>query len=202
MMMMRRRANVMATLLAFFLVLGLIALVLGGCAVSAYNRAIAYEERATAQWAQVENQMQRRYDLVPNLVETVKGYAGQEKEIFTDIANARTKYFQGNTPEDKIEASRGLERALSRLLVLKESYPELKSQANFLALQDQLEGTENRLAFERKKYNEDVRALRQYSRSFFGRLATGWAGVSPDKLPYFEVTDENAREAPKVKFNG
>ena len=139
--------------------------------------------------------MHRRIDLIPNLVATVKGYATHEQEIFTQIAESRTKYFAAGNQSEKVEAANGMERALSRLLVLTEQYPDLKAQTNFLALQDELAGTENRIAVERKRYNDAVRDLNTYTRSLLGRIVTGWASVKPAE--YFEVP-EQARQAPKV----
>ncbi len=165
--------------------------------ISGYNRVIALDEQVKSQWAQVENQLKRRYDLIPNLVETVKGYAKHEKEIFEHIADARTKYFQAKTVKEKIEASYGLERALSRLLFLQERYPQLRANENFLKLQDSLEGTENRIAVERKRYNDAVRQLNTYIRTFFGRFFAAIAGVT--SAEYYEIP-EAEKEAPKVKF--
>ncbi len=162
-----------------------------------YDNVIVMDENVKASWAQVENQLKRRYDLIPNLVETVKGYAGHEKELFENIANARTKYFQANTVKDKVQASNQLEGVLSRLLVLKETYPDLKANESFLKLQDSLEGTENRIAVERKRYNEAVQMLNTYIRTFFGRFFAGFAGVS--NAEYYEIP-EGEKEAPKVKF--
>jgi LemA protein len=194
---MKRRAGIGGVLLALVGAVAVAALVVGGCAYSGYNRAIGLDERVDADWAQVENVLQRRYDLIPNLVETVKGYAGHEKEIFEAVAESRTKYFAAGNREEKIEAANGLERALSRLLVLKETYPELKAQTSFLSLQDELAGTENRIAVERKRYNDAVRELNAYVRQFPGRIFAGWAGVEQAK--YFEVAEE-AKAAPKVNF--
>jgi len=162
-----------------------------------YDNVIAMDENVKASWAQVENQLKRRYDLIPNLVETVKGYAGHEKELFENIANARTKYFQANTVKDKVQASGQLEGFLSRLLVLRETYPDLKANESFLKLQDSLEGTENRIAVERKRYNEAVQLLNTYIRTFFGRFFAAFAGVS--NAEYYEIP-EGEKEAPKVKF--
>ncbi len=182
------------------IVLGIVVLVIIGTVmwvVGQYNHVIAMDEQVKSQWAQVENQLKRRYDLIPNLVETVKGYAKHEKEIFENIANARTKYFQANTVKDKIQASQQLEGFLSRLLVLKETYPVLKANENFLKLQDSLEGTENRIAVERKRYNDDVRTLNTYRRSFFGRFVAALANVG--EAQYYEIPQAE-KEAPKVKF--
>ncbi|GJM24621.1 MAG: LemA family protein [Phycisphaerae bacterium] len=189
-------------LLAFVAVLFFGAVIVGGCMTySGYNRAVSLDETVKEKWAQVENQLQRRYELVPNLVETVKGIAGQEKDVFLGISKSREAYFnaaKGNSRGDKIKAAQGLEGALSRLLVLRESYPELKSNESFLKLQDSLEGTENRLAVERKRFNESVSNLNKFRRKLLGRLYAGLAGV--EEADYFEVS-EAARETPKVDFS-
>ena len=164
---------------------------------SGYDNVIAMDENVKGSWAQVENQLKRRYDLIPNLVETVKGYAGHEKELFENIANARTQYFQAKSPKNKIQASNRLEGFLSRLLVLREAYPQLKANESFLKLQDSLEGTENRIAVERKRYNDAVQLLNTYIRTFFGRFFATFAGVS--SAEYYEIP-EAEKEAPKVKF--
>ncbi len=164
---------------------------------SGYDNVIAMDENVKGSWAQVENQLKRRYDLIPNLVETVKGYAAHEKELFEHIADARTKYFQANTVKDKIQASTQLEGVLSRLLLLQENYPQLKANESFLKLQDSLEGTENRIAVERKRYNDAVQMLNTYIRTFFGRFFAAFAGVS--SAEYYEIP-EGEKEAPKVKF--
>ncbi len=168
-----------------------------GWGIAQYNRVVTMDEQVTAQWAQVENQLKRRYDLIPNLVETVKGYAKHEKELFENIAEARTKYFQAKTVGQKIKASRGLEGTLSRLLLLKESYPQLKANESFLKLQDSLEGTENRIAVERKRYNDAVRTLNTYRRTVVGRFFVSLAGVGEAK--YYEIPTAQ-KETPKVKF--
>lgn len=165
--------------------------------ISGYNNVISMDEQVKAQWAQVENQLKRRYDLIPNLVETVKGYATHERELFEYIAEARTKYFQAGTVKDKIQASGDLERVLSRLLLLQENYPQLKANESFLKLQDSLEGTENRIAVERKRYNDTVRTLNTYIRTVFGKVFAAIAGVA--SAEYYEVP-EAEKEAPKVKF--
>jgi LemA protein len=165
--------------------------------VGQYNRVVSMDEQVKSQWAQVENQLKRRYDLIPNLVETVKGYAKHEKEIFENLANARTKYFQATTVKDKIQASQQLEGFLSRLLVLRETYPQLKANESFLKLQDSLEGTENRIAVERKRYNDDVKTLNTYRRTVFGRFIAALAGVN--EAQYYEIPQAE-KETPKVKF--
>jgi LemA protein len=181
-------------------ILGLVLLpviIVGGCAISGYNKVVAMSENVNGSWADVETQLQRRYDLVPNLVETVKGYAAHEEGVFTDIARSRAAYTGAATREAKVEAANALESALSRLLVIREQYPDLKANQSFLGLQDELAGTENRVAVARKRYNDAVRELNAYRRKFFGRIVAGWAGVEEAK--YFEVAEE-AKAAPKVDF--
>ena len=177
-------------------IVGLI-LLAGGCALNGYNQAIHLDEGVKNNWAQVENQLQRRFELIPNLVQTVKGVAKQENEIFLGVANARKAYFQAKSVNEKAQAAGGFERALSRLLVLRERYPELKSNQAFLKLQDQLEGTENRLAVERKRFNDGVTALNTFVRKLPGRFYASLAGV--ERAEYFR-SDESAKEAPKVNF--
>ena len=188
------------TLKILLVVLG-VALVLlfmvGGKLISGYNNVIAMDENVKSKWAQVENQLKRRYDLIPNLVETVKGYAQHEKEIFENIAQARTQYFQAKDVKSQIQSANMLEGALSRLLLLQERYPDLKANQSFLRLQDSLEGTENRIAVERKRYNDSVQALNTYIRTIFGRFYAMLAGVSP--ADYYEIP-EGEKAAPKVKF--
>lgn len=188
------------TLKIVLIVVGIIVVVgfmVGGWVIGGYNRVIAMDENVKGKWAQVENQLKRRYDLIPNLVETVKGYARHEKELFENIAEARTRYFQAGDPKGKIEASNRLEGVLSRLLMLREQYPQLKANESFLKLQDSLEGTENRISVERKRYNEAVQVLNTYTRTFFGRFFAALAGVSSGT--YYEVP-EGETAAPKVKF--
>lgn len=174
-----------------------ILVILAVWAVGNYNQAVGMDESVKTAWSQVENQLKRRYDLIPNLVETVKGYAAHEKEVFEHVADARTKYFQAQSPADKIAATQGVESALSRLLLLQETYPNLKASESFLKLQDELAGTENRIAVERGRYNEVARRANTYRRSFFGRVFAGWAGL--DEAKYFEIA-EKEKTAPQVKF--
>ena len=185
---------------AVLIILGVIVLFAIGAimyGVGEYNKVVAMDEQVKSQWAQVENQLKRRYDLIPNLVETVKGYATHEKELFEHIADARTKYFQAPTTKDKIAASGQLEGVLSRLLVLQETYPQLKANENFLKLHDDLAGTENRIAVERMRYNDTVKILNTYRRSVFGKFFASLAGVN--EATYYE-TPQAEKEAPKVKF--
>jgi len=175
-----------------------IVVIIGGYCISQYNRAIGLNEAVKAQWAQVETQLKRRFDLIPNLVETVKGYAAHEKGVFENIANARKSYFSAQTVNEKAKAAGDFESAISRLLMLQENYPQLKANESFLKLQDSLEGTENRISVERKRYNEAVQALNYYVKSFMGRIFAGWAGVK--EAQYFDIP-EAEKAVPQVKFN-
>jgi LemA protein len=188
--------SVKITLIVVGVLIAIIVLTAGWW-IGGYNRVIAMDENVKGKWAQVENQLKRRYDLIPNLVETVKGYATHEKELFENIAEARTKYFQAKDVKGKIASSNQLEGALSRLLLLREQYPELKANQSFLKLQDSLEGTENRIAVERKRYNDAVQILNTYIRTFFGRFFAAFADVS--KAEYYEIP-ELEKDTPKVKF--
>ena len=170
---------------------------ISGKLIAGYNQVITMEENVKGKWAQVENQLKRRYDLIPNLVETVKGYAKHEKEIFENIAQARTQYFQAKDVKNQVESANRLESALSRLLLLQERYPDLKANQSFLRLQDSLEGTENRIAVERKRFNDAVQILNTYIRTFFGRLFALLAGVT--QADYYEIP-EAEKAVPKVKF--
>ncbi|MBW8002195.1 MAG: LemA family protein [Planctomycetes bacterium] len=166
--------------------------------ISGYNRAVGLDEGAKTAWSNVDTTLQRRLDLIPNLIETVKGYASHEKELFENLAKSREKYFQAGSRAGKIKASNELSGFLSRLLVLREAYPDLKANQNFLALQDQLEGTENRIAVARTRYNESAKLLNSYTREFFGSFFCGKAGV--EKTEYFEASEKAKAGVPKVKF--
>jgi len=190
--------NGVKVLLIALAVVALIAIGVFTWGMGQYNQIVSMDEQVKSQWAQVENQLKRRYDLIPNLVETVKGYAKHEKELFENIANARTKYFQAATVKDKIQSSQQLEGVLSRLLMLQESFPQLKANESFLKLQDSLEGTENRIAVERKRYNDDVKVLNTYRRTVFGRFFASLAGVN--EAQYYEIPQAE-KEVPQVKFN-
>ena len=188
------------TLKVVLIILGITVLfmiIMGGKLIGGYNQVIAMEENVKGKWAQVENQLKRRYDLIPNLVEAVKGYAKHEKEIFENIAQARTQYFQAQDFKGKIQGANRLESSLSRLLLLQERYPDLKANQSFLRLQDSLEGTENRIAVERKRFNDAVQILNTYIRTFFGRFYALLAGVEP--ADYYEIP-EGQKQVPKVKF--
>jgi LemA protein len=182
-------------ILAVLLIGGLI---FGGSLVGSRNELVQQREAVTAQWSQVDVALQRRADLIPNLVETVKGFAKQEKEVLQSIADARAALLGARTPEEKIEANARIDSALGRLLVVVENYPQLKSNENFLRLQDELAGTENRITVERRKYNE---SLQQYNTSielFPKNIAASLFGFNRNDA-YFR-TDPGARTVPKVAF--
>ena len=162
-----------------------------------YNTLVTMDEGVKGAWAQVENQLQRRYDLIPNYVETVKGYAKHEKEVFVQVTEARSKVGGATTVSDKMQANNQLTSALSRLLLVVERYPELKANTNFIRLQDELAGTENRIAVERRRFNEMVKTYNIKVRSFPTNILAGMFGF--EKATFFEVPKER-QEAPKVKF--
>src|ERR1700687_5011368 len=180
-------------------VLLILALILGGAYVSRRNQMAIKREAVNAAWAQVDVVLQRRADLIPNLVQTVKGYAVQEQTVFSEIAQARSALIGARTPSDKIAANGALDSALSRLLVIVENYPQLKSNENFLRLQDELAGTENRIAVERRRYNEVVQDYNTFIAVFPNSLVASLSGFARNDA-YFK-TDEGARQAPKVKFD-
>jgi len=161
------------------------------------NKLVTLEETIDAAWAEIDNQLQRRSDLIPNLVETVKGYAKQEKEIFIQIAEARSKLIGAKTVGEKAQSYNELQTALSRLLVIVERYPELKSNVNFIRLQDELAGTENRIAVARKRYNDAVKSFNTKIRRFPTSIVANMMGM--EKREYFQI-QETAREVPKVEF--
>ena len=167
-----------------------------GCS---YNRFTTNEEAIKAQWGQVENQLQRRNDLIPNLVETVKGYAAHEKEVFQAVADARARLAGATTPVEKIEAANQASSALSRLLVVVENYPQLKADAQFARLMDELAGTENRLAAERMRYNEKIQEYNTLRRRFPSNVTAGIFGFK--EYPYF-AAPADAKTLPKVDFRG
>jgi LemA protein len=186
---------VLVGLLVFLLLLGLgtFRWYIGG-----YNRAVNLEQGAEKAWADIDAALQRRLNLIPNLIETVKGYAGHEKELFENIAKSREKYFQAGNRAGKIEATNELSGFLSRLLMLQENYPQLKANENFRDLQIALEGTENRINVARTRYNEAAKQLNSYHRQFFGAFFCKKAGVEP--VAYFEASEQAKTEVPKVEF--
>jgi len=169
-----------------------------GWVKNTYNIMVTMDEEINGAWAQVENVLQRRYDLIPNLVETVRGYASHENEVLTKVTEARARIGGANTPAARMEAEGELSNALSRLLMVVENYPQLKANTNFIMLQDQLEGTENRIAVERGRYNNAVMLFNQYTRRFPASLL---AGVFNFERRVFFEAPEAAQTAPQVKFN-
>jgi LemA protein len=162
-----------------------------------YNKLVTLDEGVKTAWAQVENQLQRRLDLIPNYVETVKGYARHEREVFIEVTEARAKVAGSVTPSQQIEANTELTAALSRLLLVVERYPDLKANQNFIRLQDELAGTENRIAVERMRYNEAVREYNVYIRRFPTVILANMFGFT--RAPLFEAPEE-AEKPPKVQF--
>jgi len=188
----------MAKALIVIIVLVLIALVVFGQYVGVRNTLVSKNEAVKSAWSQVDIVLQRRADLIPNLVETVKGYAQQEQTVFGDIAKARSALLSAGTPAEKIAANNQLDGALGRLLLIVENYPQLKSNENFLRLQDELAGTENRIAVERKRYNDTLQDYNTYIQQFPNNVFAGWASFKPNDA-YFKAA-EGSREAPKVNF--
>jgi len=189
----------MKILLAVLGVLVLIGLILGGAYVGSRNEMVRKNETVKQAWAQVDVVLQRRADLIPNLVATVKGYAQQEVKVFGDVANARSALLSARTPADKIAANGQLDGALGRLLAIVENYPNLKSNQNFLALQDELAGTENRIAVERRRYNQAIQDYNTFIGLFPNNIFARWAGFQRNN-DYFAAS-EAARQAPKVDFS-
>lgn len=196
---MRNFGKIWIVLVAILIVIFLIAIGVFRWYKNGYDKAVNLKEGAEKAWADIDSALQRRLDLIPNLVNTVKGYAEHEKELFESIAKSREKYFQaGENRADKIEASNQLSGFLSRLLMLQERYPDLKANQSFLDLQSQLEGTENRINVARTRYNEAARLLNSYTKQFFGSFFCRKAGVEP--VEYFEATEQAKTEVPKVEF--
>lgn len=177
----------------------ILALLLGSAFVTRRNQMVVKREAVNAAWSQVDVVLQRRADLIPNLVETVKGYAVQEQVVYGEIAKARSALLGATTPADKIAANGQLDSALGRLLVIVENYPQLKSNENFMRLQDELAGTENRIAIERRNYNQVVQDYNTYIALFPNSLVASMAGFQRNDA-YFK-TEAGARQVPKVDFN-
>ena len=182
------------------IVVAVLILMVGGSLVSRRNEMVSKSESINATWAQVDVVMQRRADLIPNLVATVKGIAAQEQTVFGNIANARAAMMGARTPRERIAANNQLDGALGRLFVIVENYPQLRSNENFLRLQDELAGTENRIAIERRRYNESLRDYNTYIGLFPNNLVAGFSGFTRNE-DYFEAA-QAAREAPQVEFPG
>ena len=175
----------------------LLVLIMALSLVGRYNSMVTADENITGAWAQVENVLQRRADLIPNLVATVKGFAAQEKEIFLKVSEARGRLLGATGPRQAAAANAGLTSALGRLLAISEAYPDLKSNENFIRLQDELAGSENRVAVERRRYNDAVRVYNVSIKRFPNRFLAGTFGFG--EREYFEA-DEGAGEVPKVEF--
>jgi LemA protein len=188
----------MKVLLIIVVVLLVLGLACGSKFVSVRNDLVTQREAVNAQWSQVDVALQRRADLIPNLVETVKGFAKHETEVYKDIADARAALISGRTPQDKIAANDQLSGALSRLLVIAENYPQLKSNENFLRLQDEIAGTENRIAVERRKYNEVLEHYNAQIQRFPDNIVASLSGITRNDA-YFK-TEPGARSVPKVQF--
>jgi LemA protein len=184
-------------LIIVLVVILVIALAIYSLFAGNYNKFVKMDVAIKAAWSQVENQLQRRYDLIPNLVETVKGFAKQEKSVLVEVTNARAKVGGAGNIPDKIAANNQLSGALSRLLLVVEKYPDLKSNQNFMRLQDELAGTENRIAVERMRYNEAVKAYNEAIKTFPANIIAGMFNFK--ESPYFEAPKE-AKAAPQVKF--
>ena len=183
------------------IVLGVVvvlALLAGGQFVGVRNELAVQREAIEAAWSQVDVALQRRADLIPRLVETVKGFAAQEREVFANVANARAALGGARSPQERIAANAQIDSALSRLLVVVENYPQLKSNENFMRLQDELAGTENRIAVERRKYNETVQKYNTHLALFPNSIVASMAGFQRNDA-YFR-TDPVSREAPPVQF--
>lgn len=179
-------------------VIVVIVLIAFGWYQSGYNQMVSLDQQVKSSWAQVENQLQRRFDLIPNLVNTVKGYAAHEKGILEEVTRLRSQWGQAATLPDKVAAANSLGGALARLLMVSENYPNLKADQSFLELQSQLEGTENRIAVERMRYNEAVRQFNSYQNSLFGSFFAAKTHLTQPAV-YFKAP-EQTHEAPVVKF--
>jgi LemA protein len=185
-------------LVAGVIALIVIALIAGGMYVSAKNQMVTLNEQVKSNWSQVDVQLQRRADLIPNLVATVKGFAQHEEKVFGDIAAARSALLNAKTPADKIAANGEVSSALGRLLALQENYPQLKSNENFLKLQDELAGTENRISVARKNYNDAMQGYNTFIGQFPNSIFAKWAGFQRNN-DYF-AADAASKEVPKVSF--
>ncbi|MDD5431756.1 MAG: LemA family protein [Candidatus Omnitrophica bacterium] len=182
----------------FFITLAVAAALVIGVFVSVYNGIIAKHETIQSRWAQVESQLQRRNDLIPNLVNSVKGYASHEKTVLEEVTNARSQWAAAQTMGDKIKAASEVDNALSKLLLVVENYPNLKADQTFLKLMDELAGTENRIAVERMRYNESVKDYNITIRTFPGNIIAGFAKIGG--IPEYFKSQESAKNVPEVKF--
>ena len=189
---------VLAVVGVLFAIFILFALIFGGMYVSHRNAMVIKNEAIKAKWAQVDNVLQRRADLIPNLVATVQGFAAHEETVFGNIAAARAAMMGARTPTDRMAANGQLDSALSRLMMVVENYPQLRSNESFLRLQDELTGTENRIAVERRDYNETIQDYNTYIGTFPNSMFAHWAGYQRNN-DYFKAP-EAARTVPKVEF--
>jgi len=189
----------MKTGIIILIVVVLLVFFVGSAFVSRRNEMVVKREAVNSAWSQVDVVLQRRADLIPNLVETVKGFALHEEKVFGDIAAARAAMIGAKTPSEKIAANGQLDSALGRLMVVVENYPQLRSNENFLRLQDELAGTENRIAVERKRYNDTLQAYNTYIGLFPNNIVASMSGFARNDT-YFKA-DEGSRQAPKVNFN-
>src|SRR3974390_1695831 len=189
----------MKTGVIILIVIVLLLFFCGSAFVSRRNEMVVKREAVKAAWSQVDVLLQRRNDLIPNLVETVKGYAGQEQKVFVDIAASRAAMMGAKTPAEKIAANGQVESALGRLFVIVENYPQLRSNENFMRLQDELAGTENRIAVERKRYNDTLQDYNTYIGLFPNNIVASMSGFQRNDA-YFKA-DEGSRQAPKANFN-
>lgn len=194
---MNNNKSVLTGVLGFVGVLIIVGLMFVGWVFSGYNSLVSTNEEVTSKWSQVENNMQRRSDLIPNLVNTVKGYTKHEEKVFSEIADARSKLMGAKSVEDKAKADGELSNALSRLMVITENYPDLKANTQYTQLMDELAGTENRIAVSRRDYNEAVKKYNLKVKSLPVSLVAGSMGFS--EKTYFEA-DEKSKEVPKVEF--
>lgn len=190
----------MKSLLILVVLLVVAAVAIGGMFISRRNEMAVKSEAIDAAWAQVDTVIQRRADLIPNLVETVKGFTEQEREVFGDVADARARLGGAQSPEERIAANAALGGALSRLLAVVENYPELKSNQNFLRLQDELAGAENRISVERRKYNEAIQDYNTYIRIFPNSLVASMSGFEREDA-YFRTSEEARQAPPRVNFS-
>ena len=189
----------MKAAIALLVILIIIAAIFGSMYVGRKNQMVTLDEQVKSNWSQVDVQLQRRADLIPNLVATVKGFAAHEEAVYGEIAKARSALLNAQTPSDKIAANGQLDGAIGRLLAVVENYPQLKSNENFLRLQDELSGTENRISVARKNYNDSIQAYNTYIGQFPNSLFASWAGYKRNDA-YFQASPAS-REVPKVDFN-
>ena len=175
----------------------LVAVLIGGSAIGSRNRFVGQEEGVNAQWANIETQLQRRFDLIPNLINTVKGYAAHEQGLLTEVTRLRSHWAAAGTVDQKVGIANEMQGAIGRLMLVAENYPDLKANQNFLAFQDELAGTENRIAVERRRYNESVQAYNTSIRRFPGSVWAGMFGF--DRRTSFEAAQE-ASAVPRVSF--